>query len=166
MKSKQQKIQEIKSGEELFKKSQSLIFVDFGKVSTENLRSLKAKLKKLDARFKVVKKRLLRIIFKENKIDFDPQPTFEGQVGTIFTPNDIYLAAGPVYKSFGSIQVLGAYDLKEKQFLATDLFKKIALLPTREVLLAQLAGVLTAPIKMFMYILNEKSKQMVENKNL
>jgi ribosomal protein L10 len=165
MKSKQQKIQEVKTGEELLKKSQSLIFVDFGKVSTENLRSLKAKLKKLDARFKVIKKRLLRIIFKENKIDFDPQPTFEGQVGTIFTPNDIYSTAGPVYKSFGGIQVLGAYDLKEKQFLAADLFKKIALLPTREVLLAQLAGVLAAPIKMLMYVLQECSKKVEEHTN-
>jgi len=76
MKSKQQKNLEIKSGEELFKKSQSLIFVDFSKVPTQNLRLLKTKLKKIGAQFKVIKKRLLRIIFKENKIDFDPQANF------------------------------------------------------------------------------------------
>ena len=158
MKSKQQKNLEIKSGEELFKKSQSLVFVDFGKVSTQNLHSLKTKLKKINARFKVIKKRLLRIIFKENKIDFDPQSNFEGQVGTIFSPDDIYSAAGPVYKSFERVQALGAYDLREKQFLAADAFKKIALLPSREILLSQLVGMLSAPIKMFLFILNEKSK--------
>ncbi len=158
MKSKQQKNLDIKSGEELFKKSQSLVFVDFGKVSTQNLHLLKTKLKKINARFKVIKKRLLRIIFKENKVDFDPQSNFEGQVGTIFTPDDIYSAAGPVYKSFGGIQALGSYDLKEKQFLAADAFKKIALLPSREILLSQLVGMLAAPIKMFLFILNEKNK--------
>jgi len=162
MKSKEQKIQELKLGKELFDKSQSLIFVNFNKVSTENLRALKMKLKKIDAKFKVVKKRLLRIIFKENKIDFDPQAAFDNQMGTIFSANDIYSAAGPVYKSLEKIQTLGAYDLKEKQSLAADLFKKIALLPSREVLLSQVVGMLAAPIKMFLYILNEKSK--VENK--
>jgi len=83
-------------------------------------------------------------------------------MGTIFSANDIYSAAGPVYKSLEKIQTLGAYDLKEKQSLAADLFKKIALLPSREVLLSQVVGMLAAPIKMFLYILNEKSK--VENK--
>ena len=165
MKSKAQKIKEVKAGEELFKKSQSLIFVDFGKVPTKNLVVLKAKLKKIDVQFKVIKKRLLRIIFKENKIDFDPQSVSEGQMGTIFAERDIYSVAGPAYKSFAGIQALGAYDLKEKQFLPADAFKKIALLPSREVLLSQLVGMISAPIKMFMRVIDEKSKkQTVENK--
>lgn len=160
MKSKEQKSREIKSGEELFKKSQSLIFVDFGKVSTENLRLLKAKLKKIDAQFKVVKKRLLKIILKENKIDFDPHSVFEGQMGTIFSGGDIYSAAGPAYKSFQGIETLGAYDLKDRQFLAADAFKKIALLPSREILLSQVVGMTAAPIKMLMYVLQERSKKV------
>lgn len=166
MKSKEQKIKEIKAGEELFKKSQSLIFIDFGKVPTKNVLLLKIKLKELGIRFKVLKKRLLKIIFKKNEIDFDPQSVSGGQMGAIFAPKDIYSTAKPIYKFFEGIKILGAYDLKEKQFLEPDLFKKIALLPSREVLLAQLAGVLTAPLKMFLYILNEKSKQMVEKKDL
>lgn len=159
MKSKEQKNQEIKSGEELFKKSQSLIFVDFGKVSNEKLLLLKTKLKKIDAQFKVVKKRLLKIILKENKIDFDPHSVFEGQMGTIFSGGDIYSSAGPVYKSFQGIGALGAYDLKDKQFLAADAFKKIALLPSREILLSQVVGMIAAPIKMLLFVLNEKSKR-------
>jgi ribosomal protein L10 len=159
MKSRQQKIQELKTGEELLKKSQSLIFIDFGKVSTKNLNLIKTKLKKFDARFKVIKKRLLKILFQKNKIDFDPTSAFEGQAGAVFVPTDIYLAASLVYKSFENIKILGAYDLAKKQFLEPDLFKKIALLPSREVLLSQLVGVLAAPIKMFLYILSEKSKR-------
>jgi len=162
MKSKQQKKVEIKSGEELFKKSQSLIFINFDKVPTQKIRSLKTKLKKVDAQLKVVKKRLVRIIFKENGIDFDPQTNFGGQMGTIFASGDIYASAAPIFKFFEGIEAVGAYDLKEKQFLAADAFKKIALLPSREVLLSQLVGMLAAPIKMFLFILNEKSKQTVE----
>lgn len=159
MKSRQQKTQELKAGEELLKKSQSLIFVDFGKVSTKNLNSIKTKLKKIDARFKVIKKRLLKILFQKNEISLDPASAFEGQTGTIFVPADILSIAGPVYKFFEGGKILGAYDLAKKQFLEPDLFKKIALLPSREVLLSQLVGVLSAPIRMFLYILNEKSKR-------
>jgi ribosomal protein L10 len=164
MKNKQQKIQELKTSEELFKKSQSLVFVDFGKVSTKNLNSIKTKLKNINARFKVVKKRLLKIIFQQNNIEFDPVSVFESQAGTVFIPTDIYSAAGPVYKSFAGVKILGAYDLDKKQFWEANLFKKIALLPSREVLLSQFVGVLAAPIKMFLYLLNEKSKMVEKNK--
>jgi len=163
MKSKQQKTQELKTGEELLKKSQVLIFVDFGKIPTENLRVIKNKLKSFEAKFRVIKKRLLKILFHKNEINFDPTATFEGQAGTIFAAKDIYTSANPIYKSFESGKILGAYDLAEKKFLDAALFKKIALLPSREILLSQLVGVLAAPLKMFMYILNEKSK-MVETK--
>jgi ribosomal protein L10 len=162
MKSREQKIQELKASEKLLKKSQSLIFIDFGKVPTKNLNSIKTKLKNIDARFKVIKKRLLKILFQQNNIEFDPTSVFEGQAGTVFAPTDIYSAASPVYKFFEGMKILGAYDLDKKQFLEAALFKKIALLPSREILLSQLVGVLSAPIKMFLYILSEKSK--VENK--
>lgn len=163
MKSKQQKTQELKTSEELLKKSQSLIFVDFGKISAKNLNLIKTNLKKINARFKVIKKRLLKILFQKNEINLDPSSAFEGQAGTVFAPADILSIAGPVYKFFEGVKILGAYDLEKKQFLEPDLFNKIALLPPREVLLSQLVGILSAPLKMFLYILSEKSK-MVENK--
>lgn len=165
MKSREQKIQEVQEGEKLLKKSQSLIFVNLEKVSAEDLRSFKMKLKKLGAQFKVIKKRLLRIIFKENKIDFDLQSKFERQLGTIFASTDIYSIANPLYKFLKDIKILGAYNLTDKQFLEADLFKTIALLPSREILLTQLVGVLSAPIKMFLYILQERSKKVEEHTN-
>jgi len=44
--------------------------------------------------------------------------------------------------------------------------KRIGQLPSREVLLGQLAAMLTVPIKKFMFVLNEKAKQTVEIKNI
>jgi ribosomal protein L10 len=58
-------------------------------------------------------------------------------------------------------KILGAYDLSDKNFIDAETVIKIGKLPTREILLGQLVGVLSAPIRMFMYVLNEKSK-MVE----
>lgn len=162
MKSRQQKIEEAEAGKKLLGKSRSLIFVDFEKISADKIAGMKIQLKKLGGEFKVVKKRLLRLIFREKQMNFDPQTAFNGQAGVIFLADKLDAAASPTRKIFGELKFLGAYDLEEKQFLDAALFKKMALLPSREILLSQLVGVLSAPLKMFLFILSEKSKQTVE----
>lgn len=159
MKSKEQKIQEVQAGKKLLEKNQSLIFVNFEKIHTAKIVAMKIQLKKLGGKFMVIKKRLLRLIFKEKQINFDPQSAFNGQIGVVFMPDEIEAAASPVYKIFQELKFSGAYSLKDKQFLDTDLFKKMALLPSREILLSQLVGILSAPLKMFLFVLQEKSKQ-------
>lgn len=164
MKSKQQKIAEAAAGKKLLGKSLSLIFVDFEKTPAAKLAAMKIRLKKIGGQFKVVKKRLLRLIFREKQMDFNPQESFEGQVGVVFSADKLETAAAPTRKIFEELKFLGAYDLEQKQFLDATLFKKMALLPSREILLSQLVGVLSAPLKMFLFVLSEKSKQMVDAK--
>ncbi len=114
MLTKQQKAKQMEEGEKLLEKSHGLIFIDFTGISVEKLRKLRRSLKELGAKLKVVKKKLLRIVFQNKKIDFNPEQ-FDSQVGTIFIENDITEIAGPVYKS--NISILGAYDLLAKNFL-------------------------------------------------
>ena len=113
---------------------------------------------------------MLKLALKENKIDFDLEK-FEAQVGTVFTPNELPSVAGQIYKFSRELakkkkdfKVLGVYNIKAKSFLDAAQFTVIAKLPSREVLLAQVVGVLAAPIRVFMYLLQEKSKKMVEQK--
>ena len=42
--------------------------------------------------------------------------------------------------------------------------KQIGQLPSREILLGRVVGMLVSPIRMFLYVLDQKSKQTVENK--
>ena len=119
----------------------------------------------MGAKFKVIKKRLLRIVFEKMGVDFNPEQ-FNSQLGTIFTQKDIYEIISPVYKFSHAkkkqgFKILGAYDLAEKKFIDAETVVKIGKLPTREILLSQLVGVLSAPMRMLAYVLNEKSK-MVE----
>lgn len=165
MKTHQQKAKQIEEGDKLLKENKSLIFVDFSGVGVEDLKSLRRILKGFGAKLKVIKKKLLRIIFEREKIDFNPEQ-FELQAGTIFTDKDISEIAAPVCKFSKGVEkkgfkILGAYDLSAKNFLDAETVIKIGQLPAREVLLSQLVGVLSAPIKMFLYVLSEKSK-MVE----
>ena len=165
MKTKLQKGKEIKQGEELLGKSGSLVFTDFTGTTFEALKKLKTELKKTSSTFKVIKKRLLKIALNKKGIDFDPT-TFESQVGAVYAPGDISSVASTVHKFAKDLakekkefKILGAYDITGKLALSAEEFTVIAKLPTREVLLGQLVGVLTAPVRQFMVVLQEIGKK-------
>lgn len=163
MKTKSQKNQLIKETQELLDNSQNLTFVDFSGVSVNDMKNLRQTLKDLGAKTKIVKKKLLRVALEKKGVDFNPEQ-FDLQLATIFSSNEITDIASPIYKFFKEqekkgFKILGSYNLSEKMFSDAEMVKKIGQLPPREILLAQLVGMLSAPIKMFMYLLSEKSKQ-------
>lgn len=164
---KAQKQEQIELGLEKVKGSENLVFVDFNKVSVENIKKLRRELKKLGADFKVIKKRLLKLAFQKFGLDFDPLQ-FKAQLGTIFLPKDLSLFAAGIYKfskeleksKKGEFKVLGGLDVLTKKFIDVNEFNAIAKLPSREVLLAQVVMMLTMPIKQIMQIINERSKKL------
>lgn len=166
MKSKIQKQKEMDLGEKLLKESQNLIFIDFSGATVNDLKSLRNNLKKQKASLKVVKKRLLKIIFQKMGIDFDPTQ-FEAQVGTVFIPaEDITEATAPVYRLFKEkekkkkgFKILIGYDIKNKIIFDEQKMKFIGQLPSREIVLGQLLGTIAAPIRAMLYILSERSKK-------
>lgn len=164
---KEQKRKQIDLGVKKVKDSENLIFVDFNKVGVEEIKKLRRELKKLGADFKVIKKRLLNLAFKEAKIDFDPLQ-FKAQVGVIFLPKDLSSFASVIYKfskelkrfKKGEFTILGGFNLLEKKFIDVNEFNTIATLPSKEILLAQIAMMFTMPLKQIMMILNERSKKL------
>jgi len=165
MKTREQKFQQIEQGEKLLEKSKGLIFVDFTGAGVEDLKKLRKIVSDLGAKMKVIKKKLMRIIFEKEKINFNPEQ-FESQMAVIFSDKDASDLAAPVYKFYKLMEkkgfkILGAYDLSAKNFLEAEMMIKIGKLPAREILLAQLVGVLSAPMRMLAYVLSEKNKKVV-----
>jgi large subunit ribosomal protein L10 len=147
-----------------------LIFADFTKITAENLRKLRIELKKSGANFLVIKKRILGILLKEKGIDVDLKQ-FKTSVGTIFSEVDSEHIAGPAFKFFSGMEVpegeakdiwikkiLAGYNITAGTAMTAEDVVYIGKLPPREVVLAQLLGILAAPIRSFLYILDEKSK--------
>ena len=176
MKTKAQKGEELKKAKALLDKSQALIFADFTKISAENIRKLRGELKKSNANFLVIKKRLLAIILKEKGINVDVQQ-FKMSIGTIFSEKTADAIAGPAFNFFKSLEVpeggdkamwtnklLGGYDIATSVPMDAQQIAYIGKLPPREVLLAQLLGMLAGPIRSFMYILDQKSKMTPDKK--
>ncbi|MDE2019081.1 MAG: 50S ribosomal protein L10 [Patescibacteria group bacterium] len=170
MKTKLQKSEELKEARQLLDKAQALIFADFTKISAEDIRRFRRELKKVDANFLVIKKRLLGILLKEKGINADLKQ-FKVSVGTIFAGDDIEKVAGPAYQFFSKLEVpeggdkqmwvkhlLAGHDIKRSNPLDAAQVVFIGKLPPREVMLAQLLSILVAPLRSFMYLLDQKSK--------
>ena len=147
--------------------NETAVFAGFNGVLVEDFKKLKRDLKKVGADFKVVKKRLLNISLKNSGIPFDAM-TSKAQLGAVFAKGDLTSVAAVINKfakdikksKKGEFEVLGAYDMKEKRLVDAKEFNLVATLPSREVLLAQIAMMLTMPIKKIMIGLNERAKHI------
>ncbi len=163
MLNKKQKAERIGKGRDLLKANKTLIFVDFTGTGVEGLKKLRRSLREVGAKMEVIKKKLLRIAFSESGYDFNPDQ-FDMQVATIFSDKDISEIAGIVYgfskeAEKNGFKILGAYDLSASAFSDAEMVKAIGKLPSREILLAQLVGMLTVPLKKLLVVLDKTSKK-------
>lgn len=172
MKTKAQKTEELKRAKALLNKSRALIFADFTKIKAEDVRKLRNELKKAGANLLIIKKRLLALLLKEQGIDVDLKK-FKLSIGTIFSEKETEVVAGPAFKFFSGLEVpeggdknmwvnhlLGGYNVEGKSPIDAARIVFIGRLPPREVLLAQLLGMLSAPIRSFLYLLDQKAKKV------
>lgn len=161
MKTKQQKIQKVEEGIDALEKNETVIFADFTGTRVNDMNSFRTALHESGARFEVFKKRLFRVILEKKNFDFNPE-TLEGQLGVVLSPKPIDEIAGAVYKfskKLKTFAILGGLELSERKVLTANEVNAIGSLPSREVLLAQIVGTIAAPLRGFLYVLNEKSKK-------
>ena len=164
MKSKQQKIAEVDESKKLLKDAGSLVFVDFSKTSTKFIDQLK-KLLGDNGVFKIIKKRLLNLVLKDKNIPLDAK-ALGLQVGTVFGKGDVSETAGLVWQFFKGkekelpeFKMLAGFDLSSATLFDAVQIKRIGQLPPREILLAQLLGMLQAPVRSLAYTLSEVAKK-------
>jgi large subunit ribosomal protein L10 len=165
MRTKTQKKEDVKRGEETIAKSETAIVTDFTGLSANELNAFRRSVRALGGIVLVMKKRLLKLVFASKDMDFDPKK-FTGQAGVVFSPKDIVETSGVVYnfsKPFVKkdiFKILGGFELKDRKFYEGVEIKKLGQLPSKEVLLGQLAFMLTVPIKKLLFVMNEKSKKV------
>jgi large subunit ribosomal protein L10 len=117
------------------------------------------------ATYKVFKKRLLKIALKDAGIETDALGN-KGQVVTVFAKEDLTSVAGSIFKFSKDLtkmkvdfKVLGAFDREGNRAIPVAEFNVIAKLPSREVLLAQVMGTMTGPLRKVLIALNEIAKK-------
>ncbi|TSC81730.1 MAG: 50S ribosomal protein L10 [Parcubacteria group bacterium Gr01-1014_20] len=167
MKTKAQKQTELEKAKKLFAKSRTLILTDFGRIKVNDLKKLRTALREQGADYMVMKKRLLGLLLKEKGIEFDSK-AHKLSIGAIYSDKHIEEIAAPVVKFFGNLgeeikaveKVLGGYHVEGKAFIEPKHVIMIGNLPPREVLLAQLLGMLQAPVSSLLYLFQERSKKL------
>jgi large subunit ribosomal protein L10 len=148
--------------------SKSLVFADFSGSPTKEIEKLKLELKKAGATYKVFKKRLLKIALTEANIPTEMLDVKAPAV-TVFAKGDLTTVAGAIYKFSKELakkkidfKVLGGFDRELAKPVTVAEFNVIARLPSREVLLAQVIGTMSGPLRKFMIALQEIAKKKSE----
>lgn len=155
MVTKQKKSEILKELKDNFKKAKTVIFTQYQGTNVKNMRGLRRKLLENKVAFKVARKTLMNIAAKDAGFAEIPDEFMQGPIGLAFGTEDQVAPAKVIY-DFGKIaetvKIAGA--IFEGKFINAAEARAIASLPGREVLLAQLVGMMKAPIAGFHGVLH------------
>ena len=163
MLTRKQKEEIVKNESAKLSEHESLVIADFTGLSVNKVNAFRRSLEEIGASFKVIKKRLLNIVFREKGIELDTR-NMDGQTGVVFSGKDMAETAKLVYKfqkeNKEKFRILGGVELAEKKALGGREVEMIGKLPSRDVLLGQLVYMIGSPIRSFMVVLSERGKKI------
>ncbi len=162
MKTKVQKKQELKALEAKLPDSQITIFTSFARsgekgLSVAQMTELKRALRSVDSEYLVTKKTIIDRAVEGKDVNVY---NMDGSLGLIIGKGEPYGLAKKVYefaKKNPALHFFGA--LFEGGFITKDQFAEIAKMPSREVLLGRLVGMLTYPMRGLAVALSEVAKK-------
>lgn len=114
----------------------------------------------MDAEYFVTKKTLMDLVLKESKDENVDVYNMDGSVGLVLGSGDAYAISKKLYefaKKNKALQFFGA--IFESHFIDKDGFLEMAMMPSREVLLARLFGMMKYPISGLAIVLSEVAKK-------
>lgn len=150
---------------EKFKNSPAVVVVDYRGVSVAQITKLRKELREAGVEYKVVKNTLLTIAAKEAGIE-DITATFKGVTAVAFAKDDVVAPAKIIGKFIKDNKVMEMKGgILEGKVIDAEAVVALGELPSKEVLLAQVASCFQAPIQRLAYVLEEirKSKEGQES---
>ena len=159
---KKDNVDAVSSIKELFENNEGLIFTDHIGLKAQDAVKVRDKLIEADSYLKIIKNTLALIAAKEVFSEIDLEEIFTGPTSVVVAEKDIVNTA-KVVKEFSS--ELKALNIKagimENKLIDADSVKKIAGLPSREVLLVQLVTAVQAPLSGLVNTLSGLSRNLV-----
>jgi len=132
-----------------------LVFVNFHGLSVAKAMRLRRALRQAGAHYTVVKKTLLGRVL--DSLGFPHTPKLGGEIGLIAGFHDVTepprIVAQFIKKEKDGLSIVGG--IYESKFVGDDIIKRLAAIPAREILLTQLAFILTQPVARFARVLEE-----------
>lgn len=145
--------------EELAKNAKSIVLVDYRGLTVSQVTELRANARNAGGVYKVFKNRLMKIAFDNLGITF-PASDFEGTTAVLFHPTDEVAPAKIALdgsKKYNVLKLKSGYV--DGKYYNTEEITALANIPSREVLLGQLLGLLTSPMRSLAFDLSEIAKK-------
>lgn len=167
-KTKEQKQQTITDLKQKVKEQKATVLVDFAGVESKMFFKLRDTLKETGCALKVVKKTLLKKVLEEAKRGdlIKGIEAIPGQMAMAFGFDDETQSARICWEfqennkdKIKQLRILGG--IMGESFLTAEEVVGLAKLPSKPILLGQLAGTMQAPISNFVYVLQGNIKGLV-----
>ncbi len=153
---RQQKEIAISDFKQMFSESQAAFLVNYKGLSVALVQDLRKKLRETNGSLKVTKTNLMKIAVDDIKGIGSFKEQFKDQVALVFAQKDVPSVAKKLSefsKAHESLKILSGFF--EFKVLSAQEIESLALLPSREVLLAQVVGTIKAPLTALAYTLNQ-----------
>jgi large subunit ribosomal protein L10 len=148
----ERKIQIVEDLKEKLSKAQGVVLTDYQGLSVPEVEALRQSLQEVEADYQIVKNTLLNLALKDSNLQpptSNLQPV--GPTAVVLSRKDEIEPLKTLYdfvKEHKALEVKGGFF--EGIWLAAERLKEIASLPSREVLLAKVVGMLQSPIARLM----------------
>ncbi len=170
---RQQKEEVVAQFKEMLGASQAVFLVNYKGLGVAPMQSLRRKLREQGAKLKVTKARLMKLSVGEAEEMGEFKNYLKNQVGLVFVQEDVPGVAKTIVEFAKgkeiSFEVISGFF--ESKVMTAQEVNFLASIPSKDVLLAQLANVLQAPIASFARALNmiveklkDASEQVAEKK--
>lgn len=158
-KSKQQKKDLLQSLKDKIEKMKSVVFVNFKGLGVNENEELRAKCRENGAEFLVAKKTVLSKVLKDEGYDAGEM---EGEVAAVFGYED-EIAPAKLIREFGKDheQVQPIMGILENNIIDLEKVNALALLPSRDELVAKAVGSIAAPLSGFVNVLHGNLRNLV-----
>lgn len=144
---REQKESVIQSLKESFLQSKAAFLVNYQGLTVNQMQGLRRQLREKNGNLKVAKARLMKRAVDGVEGAGQLNGYFKEQVGLVFAHDEAPAVAKVLYDFSKENEALGlVVGYFDDRILASENIARIASLPSREVLLAQIAGTLKAPI--------------------
>ena len=156
----EQKKQIVSEITEKLNKAKSVVLVEYKGLTVEKATELRNKCREAGVEYKVYKNTFMRFAFEELGYK-DICVNLEGPNAVAMSFEDV-ISAAKVTNDFAKTSndtVVIKAGIAEGKMMSADEIKELASVPTKEVLIAQLAGVLQGNIRNLAYMLDQISKK-------
>lgn len=130
------------------------VIVDPTGLKVDEIQDIRSTLGEKNISFKVIKKTLVRLAAKKAGLSL-PEEAYAGSLALAISTEDEIAPAKIVWKNtkkHENLTIIGG--LFNKEYILSDKVEKLAQIPEREVLYAQLVGSIAAPISDFVRVLS------------